>query len=233
MYYIILDDVSSFSKNIVVTKRPSIPAPEPDYTDIQVGGVSGNYVEFDGTYRDITVSIEFNYITNPNNWHQVWRDVKSWLLTGGMHVLQFSDDIGFYRVVKKITLDTNEREFIETASFTANFTFAPYEYSVEGKQLYTAEQCAINPYNFYSCPTYYITGEGMCTLTVNGNPMTANVGQNLTINTRLQLAYRTDGTAQNTDVTGNYDDLYLNPGENEISITDGFDLLIQPNWRCL
>ena len=233
MYYILLDDISSMTKNIVVTKRPSIPAPEPDYTDIAVEGVSGNYIEFNETYRDITVSIEFNYITNPNNWHQIWRNVKNWLLTGGMHELKFSDDLGFYRVVKKITLDTHEREFIETAAFTANFTFSPYEYAVEGKQLYTAEQCAINPYSAFSCPNYYITGEGMCTLTVNGNTMTANVGQNLTINTLLQLAYRTDGTAQNTDVTGNYEDLYLLPGQNQISITDGFDLLIQPNWRCL
>ena len=70
----------------------------------------------------------------------------------------------------------------------------------------------------------------MCTLTVNGNEMTANVGQNLTIDTDLMIAYRQDGTLQNTAVTGDYEDLYLVPGDNVISITSGFDLKIIPNW---
>ena len=63
--------------------------------------------------------------------------------------------------------------------------------------------------------------------------MTANVGQNLTIDTDLMIAYRQDGTMQNTAVTGDYENLYLLPGDNVISITDGFDLKIIPNWRTL
>ena len=70
----------------------------------------------------------------------------------------------------------------------------------------------------------------MCTLMVNGNEMTANVGQNLTIDTDLMMAYRQDGTLQNTAVTGDYEDLYLVPGDNVINITSGFDLKIIPNW---
>ena len=89
-----------------------------------------------------------------------------------------------------------------------------------------------NPYAL-SKPIYMITGEGMCTLTVNGKSVTANVGQNLTINTDLMLAYRKDGTMMNTAVTGDYEDLWLNSGENSITITSGFSLAIIPNWRCL
>lgn len=59
----------------------------------------------------------------------------------------------------------------------------------------------------------------MCTLTVNGNTMTANVGQNLTIDTDRMIAYRSDGTLNNTQVTGNYEDMYLLNGENEISFS--------------
>ena len=70
-------------------------------------------------------------------------------------------------------------------------------------------------------------------LTVNGNKMTANVGQNLTIDTDLMIAYRTDGTSQNTEVTGEYEDLWLPPGENSVSVTAGFSLTVIPNWRCL
>ena len=70
-------------------------------------------------------------------------------------------------------------------------------------------------------------------LTVNGKTMKATVGQNLTIDTERMLAYRTDGTLMNTSVTGDYEDLYLQAGENEISITSGFSLKIIPNWRCM
>ena len=82
-------------------------------------------------------------------------------------------------------------------------------------------------------PVYKITGNGGCTLTVNGKAMKATVGQNLTINTELMIAYRTDGTLQNGKVTGDYEDLYLLEGENQISITKGFDLKVIPNWRCI
>lgn len=232
MFYILLDGESSMKNNIVVTRRPNFPAPKPRYKDVDVFGVNGSYVEFDGTYENIDVEIEFNYITDPSNWHNVWRKVKSWLLKGGQRELQLSDDLGFYYKVKKIILNTNEREFVNSAEFSAKFTIAPFEYVVNGKEMYTAEQCKYNQYD--ECfPNYIVTGEGMCTITVNGKSMTANVGQNLTINTELQLAYRVDGVAQNTAVSGNYNDLKLLNGENEISITDGFDLKIQPNWRCL
>ena len=63
--------------------------------------------------------------------------------------------------------------------------------------------------------------------------MTANVGQNLTIDTDLMIAYRQDGTLQNTAITGDYEDLYLLPGENVINITSGFNLSVSPKWRTL
>lgn len=85
---------------------------------------------------------------------------------------------------------------------------------------------------FLSHPVYKITGEGVCTLTVNGKTMVANVGQNLTIDTERKLSYRLDNTIMNTSVTGDYDDLYLLKGKNSIAITSGFRLKVIPNWRC-
>ena len=232
MFYFTLDGEPSFRHKITVAYRPDFPAPEPRYTDTQVPGRDGTLTEFDGTYSDIAVEVQMNYITNPQNWHAAWREVKRYLLKGGIRELRFSDDLSFYYKCKKVALGTNEREFRHTAAFTATFTLAPYEYLTDGKERYPYQVCAFNRYELCK-PIYYITGEGMCTLTVNGQEMTANVGQNLTIDTDLQLAYRTDGALQNTEVTGNFDELYLLPGENTITVTDGFDLKIQPNWRCL
>ena len=65
---------------------------------------------------------------------------------------------------------------------------------------------------------------------MNGNAMSANIGQNLTIDTERMMAYRSNGELQNTSVTGDYENMYLKDGENEITITDGFDMEIVPNW---
>ena len=62
--------------------------------------------------------------------------------------------------------------------------------------------------------------------------MTANVGQNLTIDTDRMIAYREDGTLNNTKVSGSYEDMYLQPGNNKIEFYGG-NLKVIPNWRCL
>lgn len=73
----------------------------------------------------------------------------------------------------------------------------------------------------------------MLTLTVNGKKVTANVGQNLTIDTELMMAYREDGTIQNTALTGDYEELFLQPGDNTITFSSGFIVSIVPRWRIL
>ena len=116
--------------------------------------------------------------------------------------------------------------------FTATFICHGCQYLVDGAREQGVEDVRYNPY-FIAHPIYKITGEGVCYLEVNGNTMKANVGQNLTIDTEGMIAYRADGTLANMKVSGNYEELYLLEGENEISITEGFDLKIIPNWRCL
>ena len=36
---------------------------------------------------------------------------------------------------------------------------------------------------------------------------------------------------KNTALTGDYEDLYFRKGKIEVSITDGFEAKIIPNWR--
>ena len=112
------------------------------------------------------------------------------------------------------------------------FTLDPFFYAESGLSEIHSWQTIMNNFDL-SQPVYRITGEGMCTLTVNGKTMKANVGQNLIIDTSLRLAYRTDGTIQNTSVSGSYEDLYLLPGLNQLSLSDGFSMAVQPNWRCI
>lgn len=215
---------------IKISKRPDIPAPQKRVSYIQIAGRDGNLLQSDNTYEDIVIPVDCNFIIEPSKWGQRFRQVKA-LLTGSGNLF-FSDDTGVFYKCSNANIINNERLIKEAGEFTVEFTCYPYMYITSGQNSYSADDIRLNPY-MTSHPIYQITGDGMCTLTVNGNEMTANVGQNLTIDTDLMIAYRQDGTMQNTAVTGDYENLYLLPGDNAISITDGFDLKIIPNWRTL
>ena len=139
---------------------------------------------------------------------------------------------GYYYKVKHTTIGSSEREVKQVGEFETEFICEGHQYLASGTYEYEKQEVLYNPYSV-SHPTYLITGNGRCTLTVNGNEFAAEVGQNVTINTDLMLAYRQDGRMMNTSVTGDYQELYLQEGDNTIEITEGFGLKVIPNWRCL
>lgn len=146
--------------------------------------------------------------------------------------ISFCDASDYFYKVKNIDID-KLNQYAETAGdFSVKMICAAGIFRKDGKSRYEAADVLENPYD-ESHPEYIITGEGVCTLNVNGNMMTANVGQNICINTDKMISYRTDGNMQNTAVSGRYSNLYLNHGKNTISITEGFTLQVIPNWRCI
>lgn len=212
-----------------VVKRPSIPSPEIEYETFSVPGRDGDLHIKKGV-KDIEIPIELNYIGKPEEWFSRFRKAKKWLLGKGGK-LRFGDDENHFYNVKKVTIDTNERICLEIGRFTAVFTCAGYCYLTEGAKEREIEECLFNPYE--TChPTYKIVGEGMCYLTINGKRLSANVSGNVTIDTERMLAYREDGLLKNTIIAGDYEDLYLNEGENTISFSGG-ECKIIPNWREL
>lgn len=232
MYDIEYNGVKAEQLDVYVIKRPDIPAPEKNVEVYEIPGRDGSLTYDYGTYKNIEIDIDFNYMAKPDLWSETFRSCKRWLLKKGIGKLIFNDDRDYYYLVKKVTIADNERTSLRIGSFTATFTCHPYHYLVGGDEAVPADKIKYNPYSL-SHPVYYITGEGMCILTVNQKSMKANVGQNLTIDTDLQIAYRADGAIMNTTVIGDYEDLYLQEGDNTITITSGFGLSIAPMWRCL
>lgn len=232
MYYITIDDISSLEMGLKVTRRPSIPAPVKNFKEYDILGRNGKLYEDLETYDDIIIEIEMNYISNPNLWHQKWREVKRWILKKGLRKLGLSDNPDFYFLIKKIQLGTNEREIILSGEFTISLTLECYQYMRTGAIEYNYKDVMENPLD-RTQPIYKIKGEGLCILTVNGTECHCNVGQNLIIDTFRYLSYREDGVLQNTSINADYEDLELLEGYNDISITEGFELKIIPNWRCL
>lgn len=230
MYSVSFRGTNCLEYELLPVRRPDIPAPELRITETEIPGRDGVLTESDGDYAPITISIEFNFMRSPDAWASTFRAAKKWLQGSGK--LELSDDQDYFYRVYYCKIDDCERTSRKIGKFTVEFHCQPYMYQKDG------EMEVENPtslYNFgaVSRPIYKITGEGMCTLTVNEKSMTANIGQNITIDTDAMLAYRKDGTLQNTSVTGDYEDLYLQPGDNDISITEGFTLSVIPNWREL
>ena len=212
---------------------PSIPATQYRAEELDVAKRNGQVYSFDGTVEDIEIPIMLEFSDSERNWFSDYQNAKKWLLQRGENQLIFSENKNFFYKVKRVWFEDSTRISMETGQFTAVFLCEGYVYLLAGQDEHASADVKNNPYDLCE-PIYKITGNGSCTLTVNGKIMKATVGQNLTIDTERMLAYReSDGKLLNTSVTGDYEDLYLKPGNNTISVTSGFTLKVIPNWRCL
>lgn len=216
---------SSLDFNIVVTEYPGITGGEAKYDSTAVSGRSGELVGSDKYRSNITVEVPCAVIGRymPEYFHRV----RNWLRGSG--TLKFSDSPDTFFKALKTSCSGVTRGSRKHGELTASFLCEPYEYLDSGQIEYNPEDLKLNPYSL-ARPVYRITGEGACTLTVNGHTLTANVGQNLTIDTDRMFSYREDGTIQNTEIAGDYEELRLPPGKAEISVTEGFTLKVIPNW---
>ena len=93
-----------------------------------------------------------------------------------------------YNKVKLATIKGAERDSRIFGGIDVDFVCDPYTYLVSG-DIAIEPGTITNPTLVVSHPIYKIEGEGMCTLTVNGKTMVANVGQNITIDTDRPVSY--------------------------------------------
>ena len=218
-------DRTSDSFGIFLYDYPEFSGAEKNYDDQSVAGRLGSLVGKDISKGNLEITCTFS-VLHPSFMAEI-REIKRWLSGTGELILSEYPEI--YYAVQKVNYGSIERELRHYGRFAATFVCTPFEYLVEGKRECEIREVLFNPYCVCH-PIYRITGEGSCSLHVNGNTMSANVGQNLTIDTERMMAYRSNGELQNTSVTGDYENMYLKEGENEITITDGFDMKIVPNW---
>lgn len=230
MYGILVDNINLNALGFYCVERPEIPAPKKRVKELFIPGRDGSVYIDEELYEDIEINITLNYMDDANKWHEKFRTLKKTLKN--CKELRFSDDIGFFRKIKKIVIGSNKRNSYKIGVVTIEFTVDPYYYLESGKnEIYINEQI-INNFDV-SHPKYLIEGEGICTLRINSKIIEANVGQNITIDTDLMLSFRDDGVLMNNHLKGNYEDMYFLEGINTLSISDGFTLKIIPNWRVV
>lgn len=231
-YFIIYNGQINSDLGVSIITRPSKPSPNMQYDEKEVPGREGKLYKEKG-YGDIEISVSFNFASkSPGMWDKDFRKIKKWLNSKTDNKLKFSDDLGYFYRVNKVVIDTPERALKRLGRFNVTFTCEPYIYLESGQERISLPQLIYNDFE-ESQPTYFIKGEGFLNLTVNGTTIKANVGQNLIINTKLGLCYREDGILNNIALTGHYEDLYLKEGNNTFSFTQGFNIEIEPNWRCI
>lgn len=212
------------SFGIVLYDYPSFSGAKKNYSSTAVQGRIGQLVGETNYVSNLSIECEFTVVGRA--FMERIRRIKLWL--SGTGKIEFSDYPGSFFKVWKVEYGNIERELKTVGRFSVTFICTPFEFLDIGQH----PAAGLLLYNDGSTarPIYNISGNGDCVLTVNGKTMEATIGQNLTIDTEQMLAYRTDGTLQNTAVTGDYEDLFLIPGENEISITEGFSLSVIPQW---
>lgn len=221
---IIFNDMSNLQQGIKLYDYPEITASNENVNFHSVVGRLGSLVEHTRVHENIKVSCTFSIIGA--NISQKVREIKKWLKGPGN--LSIDENHETFYDVQHIEYGDIERELKRYGRFTVFFHCVPYEYLYSGQSYFTPNAVLYNLYDECS-PIYKIVGEGVCVLTVNGNTFEINVGQDATIDTALMLTYRTDEIL-NTAAKGEYEGLKLKPGENTISITNGFTLTMAPRW---
>lgn len=230
-YFTDQDGRKSSDYHMIFENYPIIQMGQRQYDSVVIPG-RGTLLSDTDTYSDtvITFTVDVNVMTSADARIKAYLDARRILVD--LKTISFCDAPEYFYRIKSVSLGAVEQYSDIAGDFEVQLVCEPTAYLQAGTKQYDAAGVADNPYSVCH-PVYTITGEGICTLTVNGKATKANVAQNLTIDTERMLAYRTDGTMQNAAVTGRYEDLYLQSGKNTVSATDGFTLKIIPNWGYL
>lgn len=232
-----INGVNAYDLGVFAVRRPNIPAPVKRVSQQTVTGRNGVLVIDEGTYDPVEIKIECNFMsTSPDTFAYESRKVKNWLLSNQKGELIFNDDPDFFYKTQIIQCSEIERASKKIGVFDITCTCEPFTYLSAGKNEIDLPESIQNDF-YVAAPIYKLAGEGVFTLTVNGNSFSVNVAQNATIDTSLMLVYRTDsGALINQNTQGEFESLFLKNGVNLIQVqkpSDDSTIKIIPNWRAL
>lgn len=232
-FHIFYNGESCKDVGLSVVSRPAIPIPEREHDIIKVEGRDGELHKDKGTYKDIEIKISFNFVSkNPDVWAQDLRKVKKWLCSRKDERLILSDDPEYYYKVKQAVMSDTKRKARRVGSFEISFICDAYMYRIDGQDEKEIGDYLYNPY-MKAQPVYKIYGSGTITLEVNGNQVTAEVDGQLNIDTKLGICYNAANEISNASLAGEYRGLYLEEGDNNFMYSEGFRIVLIPNWREL
>ena len=219
--YIILNGVNSNIINgLLISTLPPIVKPKIRTQIEEINGRNGDIVTKLG-YSAYTKSFKIGLYGDFDI-----NEVISFFNSEGTVTFSNEEDKYYnYQILDQIDFD----KLIRFKTATVKMHVQPFKYSaIEGTRSFTItnqEQITINNNgNYVSRPVISITGTGTINLSVNGyEVLVIELGENsttITIDTVNMEAYNQSTQAlMNRNVTGDYDNLFLNAGSNTISWT--------------
>ena len=215
---------------VAVTTRPNVPVATPRGEYVQVAGRNGSLLVTDDTFENIEIDVELNFVRAEKYWWNTQRILKNWITGSG--TLKFSDDSDWFYKVKQAMITDTQRRTRMGNELVAHFICEPFQYHVSGQATMSLDEVKLNPY-YEAHPVYAITGTGDFSLVVNSKEVSGTIDRPIVIDTDLLVAYDNDMKSVNNLLIGDYENLWLDSGENDLSITSGFTCLVKPNWRTL
>lgn len=236
MYYngdIKFKGVSSKAFPLIITAVPTVSHSEIRGNVYSVPGRGDLYDR--STYRGsatITVLMALvsddNVVDGVSAYQDAYRSVRQWLQGTGKLIISDSSDS--YYEVQRVTINTDARVILNYGNLEVSFTVYPYEFLASGDDIAEIEDDILTNDCDESMPLYKIEGSGSGILNVNEKAMSFTVDGTLYIDTRRFFAYDDSGDNMSSSVSGDYEDILLTSGDNEITITSGFDLSVYPRW---
>lgn len=229
MAYIILNDKSSKQvEGLLIQTLPPITKPKKRTTIETIDGRDGDVATVLGySAYDKTISIGLKGDYNVD-------DVIKYFDTSGQVIFSNEAD-KYYNFAIYDTIDFEKLIRFKTA--TVKMHVQPFKYSVDEKAItYTnagdetvANLSIRNNGNIYSKPTLTITGAGTIYIYLESvQIMTlalSNAGETITIDVAGMNAYDADGNYLNRKVTGDYNDLLLKVGVNNLRVTGNYETI--------
>lgn len=219
--YIILNGVNSNTiTGLLISKLPPITKPKQRTTVEEIDGRDGDIVTklgYSAYDKEIEIGLYGDFDID---------DVITYFNSNGTVTFSNEPDKYYnYQIIDQIDYE----KLIRFKTAKVKMHVQPFKYSaVEGTRTFTItneEEITINNSgNYVSKPVVTINGTGTINLEVNGyEVLVINLGDSantVTIDTANMEAYNQNtGQLMNRDVTGDYDNLYLNAGKNIISWT--------------
>lgn len=251
MYDFTYGGVAASSLGVYAVKRPNVPVPERNVELIEVQGMDGSLTVDYGTYKDVTFPVPCNFMSaSPDAFESDARKIRPWLLsTPLLSRLEFTDDAGWCRIVKKVSVGEITRQNKLIGTFDVTFTCDPYMYSVSSFEetdmevLLSGWSAAGTNSGAASFPLVHFIGEGSGSLAIvkiGGDVARAEfaLGQDVYIDTARQLAYNNNGDAVELSFSGgDWDDFIIRPGAYAITAGNTGDGVTAvkwaPRWRTI
>lgn len=228
-YDVIINDRSMKAEGFLCTKRPDEPAPEKKYHEAEVLHHDGTFYRDTGYYQDYQQDVEFNFMVDHKHWTGMVRKFRR-LMYAAKTVI-FQDDPHYYRKVKKVSIGTCARTSAHIGTVTVTFTLDPYHYRVDGNRFYKSGDDFSFNLGDLSHPVYRLEGSGTVRLTVNGYTCSIMVPGICYLDTDKHLCYGDNGENRNSNTNADYERLFLQPGQNQVSVNGDALLMVKPNWR--